>query len=42
MPMNFAKTGLLLAVLTGIFVAMGGLFGGTGAAWSSPSSSPLA
>ena len=29
MPMNFAKTGLLLAVLTGIFVAMGGLVGGT-------------
>ena len=28
MPMNFAKTGLLLAVLTGIFVAMGGLVGG--------------
>jgi heat shock protein HtpX len=32
MPMNFAKTGLLLAVLTGILVAMGGLVGGaTGA-----------
>ncbi len=30
MPMNFARTGLLLAVLTGIFVAMGGLIGGTG------------
>jgi heat shock protein HtpX len=29
MPMNFAKTGLLLAVLTGIFVAMGGLLGGS-------------
>jgi heat shock protein HtpX len=28
MPMNFAKTGLLLAVLTGIFVALGGLVGG--------------
>ena len=28
MPMNYAKTGLLLAVLTGIFVAMGGLVGG--------------
>ena len=28
MPMNFAKTGLLLAVLTGIFVAMGALVGG--------------
>jgi heat shock protein HtpX len=28
MPMNFAKTGLLLAALTGIFVAMGGLVGG--------------
>jgi heat shock protein HtpX len=28
MPMNYAKTGLLLAVLTGIFVAMGGLIGG--------------
>ena len=33
MPTNFAKTGLLLAVLTGILVAMGGLVGGaTGAA----------
>jgi heat shock protein HtpX len=33
MPTNFAKTGLLLAVLTGILVAMGGLIGGaTGAA----------
>jgi heat shock protein HtpX len=32
MPTNFAKTGLLLAVLTGILVAMGGLIGGaTGA-----------
>jgi len=29
MPMNFARTGLLLAVLTGIFVALGGLIGGT-------------
>jgi heat shock protein HtpX len=29
MPMNFAKTGLLLAALTGIFVAMGGLLGGS-------------
>jgi heat shock protein HtpX len=28
--MNFAKTGLLLAVLTGILVAMGGVVGGTG------------
>src|SRR6185312_5704560 len=28
MPMNFARTGLLLAVLTGIFVALGGLIGG--------------
>ena len=28
MPMNFAKTGLLLAALTGIFVAMGALLGG--------------
>src|ERR1700733_5578031 len=28
MPMNFARTGLLLAALTGIFVAMGGLVGG--------------
>jgi heat shock protein HtpX len=28
MPMNYAKTGLLLAALTGIFVAMGGLLGG--------------
>jgi heat shock protein HtpX len=27
--MNYAKTGLLLAVLTGIFVAMGALIGGT-------------
>jgi heat shock protein HtpX len=27
--MNYAKTGLLLAFLTGIFVAMGGLIGGT-------------
>jgi heat shock protein HtpX len=29
MPMNYVKTGLLLAVLTGIFVALGGLIGGT-------------
>lgn len=29
MPMNYAKTGLLLAFLTGIFVAMGALIGGT-------------
>jgi len=29
MPMNFARTGLLLAALTGIFVAMGALIGGT-------------
>lgn len=29
MPMNYAKTGLLLAALTGILVAMGGLVGGT-------------
>jgi len=28
MPMNFARTGLLLALLTGIFVAMGALVGG--------------
>jgi len=28
MPMNFAKTGLLLALLTGIFVAMGWVVGG--------------
>jgi heat shock protein HtpX len=28
MPMNYAKTGLLLMVLTGIFVAMGALVGG--------------
>ena len=28
MPMNFARTGLLLAVLTGILVAMGGVIGG--------------
>ncbi len=28
MPLNFAKTGLLLAVLTAIFVAVGGLAGG--------------
>jgi len=28
MPMNFAKTGLLLALLTGIFVALGWLVGG--------------
>jgi heat shock protein HtpX len=28
MPMNFARTGLLLAALTGIFVAMGALIGG--------------
>jgi len=30
MPMNFARTGLLLAVLTGILVAMGGVVGGRG------------
>jgi heat shock protein HtpX len=30
MPMNFARTGLLLAVLTGILVAMGGVVGGWG------------
>jgi len=30
MPMNYARTGLLLAALTGIFVAMGALIGGTG------------
>jgi heat shock protein HtpX len=30
MPTNFARTGLLLAVLTGIFVAMGALVGGKG------------
>lgn len=29
MPLNFAKTGLLLAVLTGILVALGGLVGGS-------------
>ena len=29
MPMNYAKTGILLAFLTGIFVAMGALIGGT-------------
>jgi heat shock protein HtpX len=29
MPTNFARTGLLLAVLTGILVAMGGLVGGS-------------
>ena len=28
MPMNFTKTALLLAVLTGIFVAMGRVIGG--------------
>jgi len=28
MPMNFAKTGLLLALLTGVFVAVGWLVGG--------------
>ena len=28
MPTNFAKTGLLLAALTGIFVAMGAVIGG--------------
>jgi heat shock protein HtpX len=28
--MNFARTGLLLAILTGILVAMGGVVGGTG------------
>ena len=32
MPTNFAKTGLLLAVLTGILVAMGGLVGGASGA----------
>jgi heat shock protein HtpX len=32
MPTNFAKTGLLLAVLTGILVAMGALVGGPGGA----------
>src|SRR5215471_14278114 len=30
MPMNYARTGLLLAVLTGILVAMGGVVGGSG------------
>ena len=30
MPMNFARTGLLLAVLTGILVAMGGVVAGRG------------
>ncbi len=30
MPMNFARTGLLLAALTGIFVAMGAAIGGAG------------
>jgi heat shock protein HtpX len=30
MPLNYAKTALLLAVLTGIFVAMGWLLGGGG------------
>jgi heat shock protein HtpX len=30
MPMNYARTGLLLAALTGIFVAMGALIGGAG------------
>jgi len=30
MPMNYARTGLLLAVLTGILVAMGGVVGGRG------------
>ena len=29
MPMNYAKTGLLLIALTGIFVAMGALVGGS-------------
>ena len=28
MPTNFAKTGLLLAALTAIFVAMGAVIGG--------------
>jgi heat shock protein HtpX len=30
MPMNYARTGLLLAALTGIFVAMGAVLGGAG------------
>ncbi|RTL68936.1 MAG: zinc metalloprotease HtpX [Hyphomicrobiales bacterium] len=30
MPLNFARTALLLAALTGIFVAVGGLVGGKG------------
>ncbi len=30
MPMNYAKTGLLIAVLTAILVAMGAVVGGTG------------
>jgi heat shock protein HtpX len=30
MPMNYARTGLLLAALTGIFVAMGAAIGGAG------------
>src|SRR5215831_4648122 len=30
MPMNYARTGLLLAVLTGILVALGGVVGGRG------------
>lgn len=33
MPLNFAKTGLLLAILTGILVALGGLVGGKGGAF---------
>lgn len=32
MPLNFAKTGLLLAIMTGILVALGGLVGGKGGA----------
>ncbi len=33
MPLNFAKTGLLLAIMTGILVALGGLVGGSGGAF---------
>ncbi len=33
MPLNFAKTGLLLAILTGILVALGGLVGGSSGAF---------
>lgn len=33
MPLNFAKTGLLLAIMTGILVALGGLVGGKGGAF---------